>query len=214
MPALLTESPAHLAQMLRRAELFTDWVQIDIMDGLFVPSRSITSQDIRGAATTLAWEAHLMVQQPENYIDDFHAAGARRIVIHYEAAGDDAGDIVEHITSLGMGAGIAINPETPVKSLDGRLLSRLQSVLFMAVHPGYYGAQFIPEVLQKISLFRTYCPDVSIGIDGGVKAGNILQVARSGAGEICVGSAVFSQPDPASAYHELIKLAQPGWDSL
>jgi ribulose-phosphate 3-epimerase len=212
VPAVLTDSPAALVSMLRKAEGFTDWVQIDIMDGQFVPSESIASQDIAGAGVKIGWEAHLMVENPENYIEDFHLAGAKRIVVHYEAVKGHAADVVENITSLGMGAGLAINPETSVTVLNGNLLSRLESVLFLAVHPGFYGAPFIPEVLQKISLFRRLCPGVNIGIDGGVKAANITQVAESGVNEICVGSAIFAQPDSAASFRELTRLAKLGWD--
>ena len=212
VPALLTDSPAALVSMLRKAEGFAAWVQIDIMDGLFVPSSSISSLDIRGAGTKIAWEAHLMVKDPEKYIEGFHMAGARRIVVHYEAMQGDAIDVIENITSLGMGAGLAINPGTSIDVLGDNLSSRLDSVLFMAVHPGFYGAKFIPEVLEKISLFHRLCPDINIGIDGGVKADNIAEVAAAGVNEICVGSAVFAQPDPAASYRELTRLARTGWD--
>lgn len=211
VPAILTDRSADLVFMLRRAELFTDWIQIDIMDGLFVPSMSITISDIAKSEPKISWEAHLMVNDPEKYVEDFHLAGARRIVVHYEAVKNSASDVIEHITSLGMGAGLAINPETPVTVLDDNLASRLQSVLFLAVHPGFYGAKFIPEVLEKIRLFRRLCPDVAIGIDGGIKAGNIKQVAQSGVNEICVGSAIFAQSDPSASFKDLTALARKGW---
>ncbi|RJO62563.1 MAG: ribulose-phosphate 3-epimerase [Dehalococcoidia bacterium] len=211
VPAILTVSPAALVSMLRQAECFADWVQIDIMDGLFVPPVSITSQDIAGAGVKIGWEAHLMVKDPEKYIGDFHLAGAKRIVVHYEAVKEAASDVIEHITSLGMSASLAVNPETPLEVLRDNLVSRLESVLFLAVHPGYYGAKFIPEVLDKIHQFRHLCPDISIGIDGGIKAGNITRVAQSGVNEICVGSAIFSQPDPAASFRELTALARIGW---
>ena len=206
VPAVLTDNTKHLAQMLRQAECFANWVQIDIMDGLFVPSRSVSASDIANIETSLAWEAHLMVQEPRKYIDDFCDAGAKRIIVHYEAVKENAEDLVEYIINLGMTAGLALNPETPVGVLNDRLLSKLECVLFMAVHPGFYGAQFLPEVLDKIASFRQNYPNVSIGIDGGVKAANIVDVARSGANEICVGSAIFAQPDLAAAYFELNQL--------
>lgn len=213
VPAILTDSPAALVSMIHCAETFSDWVQIDIMDGLFVSAASITSQDIVGASLKIGWEAHLMVQDPEKYIEDFHFTGAKRIVIHYEAVKATASDVIEHITSLGMGAALAINPETPITVLEDNLVSRLESVLFLAVHPGFYGAKFIPEVLKKITLFRRLCPKVSIGIDGGIKASNITRVAGSGVNEICVGSAIFAQNDPAESFKSLTKLARMGWEN-
>lgn len=212
VPAMLTESPAALVSMLRQAEFFTDWVQIDIMDGLFVPPVSVTSQDIARIGVKIDWEAHLMVKDPEKYLEDFHLAGAKRIVVHYEAVKDSASDIIEHITSLGMGASLAVNPETPLEMLEDNLVSHLESVLFLAVHPGYYGARFIPEVLDKIRQFSRLRPDISIGIDGGVKTDNIIQVVESGVNEICVGSAIFAQPDPAASFRELNALARIGWE--
>jgi len=213
VPAVLTDNPAALVSMMRQAECFTGWVQIDIMDGLFVPSVSITSQDIAGAGVKIGWEAHLMVKDPEKYIEDFHNAGAKSIVVHYESVKESASDVIEHITSLGMRAGLAVNPETPATVLDDNLVNRLESVLFLAVHPGFYGAKFIPEILDKISLFHRLCPGVRIGIDGGIKAGNIIQVARSGVNEICVGSAIFGQPNPAASFNELTALAHKGWEN-
>ncbi|MCL2281109.1 MAG: ribulose-phosphate 3-epimerase, partial [Dehalococcoidia bacterium] len=200
-----------LTHMLCQAELFTDWVQIDIMDGIFVPSRSISARDIVAAETDLSWEAHLMVQDPKKCIEDFYAVGAKRIIVHYEAVKEEAQDVIKHIISFGMTAGIALNPETPTSVLDDKLLSNLDSVLVMAVQPGYYGAKFIPEVLDKITSFRKLYPDMNVGIDGGVKAANIAEIARSGANEICVGSAIFAQLDIASAYNELVKVAKQGW---
>jgi ribulose-phosphate 3-epimerase len=211
IPAILTDSPAVLVSMIRQAECFTGWVQIDIMDGLFVPSVSITSQDIAGARVKIGWEAHLMVKNPEKYIETFHNAGAKKIVVHYESVKESASDVIEHITSLGMRAGLAVNPETPATVLDDNLVNRLESVLFLAVHPGFYGAKFIPEILDKIASFRRLCPDISVGIDGGIKADNIIQVAQSDVNEICVGSAIFAQPDPAASFKELTKLARIGW---
>ena len=211
IPAVLTENYERLVSMLRHAERFADWLQIDIMDGLFVPSHSISAQDIVVTGVNTKWEAHLMVREPEKCIHDFHAAGATRILVHYEAVKESASDVIDRITSFGMEAGVVLNPDTPASVLSASLLSKLGSVLFMAVQPGFYGAKFIPEVLDKIASFRQLYPDMNIGIDGGVKATNITDVARAGANEICVGSAIFAQPDIAVAYRELIDLAELGW---
>jgi len=211
VPAILADSPHALETMVRRAEGFAGWVQIDIMDGVFVPSRSVTSEDIASLAPGFDWEAHLMVREPEKLIEGFHLAGATKIIVHYEAVKVLPGDIVEHITSLGMAAGMAINPETPVSVLRDDLVSKLDGILFLSVHPGFYGAKFLPEVLDKIKEFRRLYPDVAIGIDGGIKEGNIARVAEAGVDEICVGSAIFVQPNPSESYKRLQKLAREGW---
>jgi ribulose-phosphate 3-epimerase len=213
VPALLTDSPTELSCMLLQAATFTDWVQIDIMDGLFVPSTSVTNRDIADADPRIGWEAHLMVKEPLKYIEDFYAAGAKRIIIHYESVEGDAARVISNITYMGMGAGLALNPETPASVIDKNTLRCLDSVLFLAVHPGYYGAKFVPEVIAKIRSFKRLFPEINIAIDGGVKADNITQVAQAGANEICVGSAIFSQPEPAAAYTELNRRAQVGWSN-
>jgi ribulose-phosphate 3-epimerase len=211
VPAVLTDKPAVLVEMLDIAACFSNWVQIDIMDGLFVPSFSITSRDIARSSVKTGWEAHLMINDPENIIEEFKTAGASRVVVHYEAVKEQASDVIEKISSLGMKAGLALNPETSISVLNESLVSRLESVLFLAVHPGFYGAKFMPEVLDKITLFRRLYPDTTIGIDGGIKANNITRIATSGINEICVGSAIFAQQDPAASFKELTRLARIGW---
>ncbi len=212
VPAVLTESPAALLSMLKQAATFTDWVQIDLMDGMFVPSLSITARDILAGRVKTGWEAHLMVCNPEKYFEELHFAGAKRIVVHYEAVENTAADVITTIKSMGMQAGMAINPETLVSDLEPDLIKRLDSVLFLSVHPGFYGAKFIPEVLDKIGLFKHVYPEITVGIDGGIKSSNVTGVARCGVNEICVGSAVFSQPDPAASFREFTRLANSGWE--
>ncbi len=211
VPAVLTENPTALVTMLEEAAKFTDWVQIDIMDGVFVPSKSISIKDITKANIKIGWEAHLMVENPEIYVEEFCLAGVKRIVVHFEAVKERAADIIDTIKSMGVGAGLAVNPETPVSALKPELVKRLDSVLFLAVNPGFYGAKFIPEVLEKICSFRGLYPEMLIGIDGGIKSTNVAAAAGCGVNEICVGSAVFSQPDPRLSYKELNRLAEPGW---
>ncbi len=208
VPAILTDDPEALAKLVRQAETFTDYVQFDVMDGDFVPSRSVSCQQIAGLKTRLKWEAHLMVRHPEDCLEDFRKAGARKIVFHYEATPDPL-KIIRKIKKLGMKAGLAVNPETPVAAIKP-LVKDSDSVLFLSVDPGFYGAKFIPEVLDKITAFRKLYPEKDTGIDGGVKESNIGQIARTGVGVIYVGSAIFLQPDPAASYRRLKKLAEPG----
>jgi ribulose-phosphate 3-epimerase len=106
-----------------------------------------------------------------------------------------------------MQAGIAINPETPISAIRP-LVNQVDSVLFLSVNPGFYGAKFIPEVLDKIIEFRKIYPKKETGIDGGIKESNIAQAAKSGVDVICVGSAIFIQPDPAASYRHLTELAK------
>ncbi|MDP2932476.1 MAG: ribulose-phosphate 3-epimerase [Chloroflexota bacterium] len=204
VPAILTEDPKALATMVRQAESFTDFVQLDMMDGQFVPSHSIGVEHLAGLPMKLGWEAHLMVLKPETYFAGLKQAGARKVVFHYEATASPR-EVIAAARRLGLGVGLAINPETPVAAFLP-LVSEVDSVLFLSVHPGFYGAKFLPEVVGKLVEFRRARPHTETGIDGGIKESNISQVA--GADVIYVGSAIFLQPQPGEAFRHLQALAQ------
>jgi ribulose-phosphate 3-epimerase len=205
VPAILTDDPQSLANMVRQAETFADFVQVDIMDGRFVTSNSIACKDIVAASPKLRWEAHLMVRQPEEQLHCFAVAGAKKIVFHFEATSSPLG-IIKLIRHLGVKVGLAVNPETPLTTTLS-LADSVDSVLFLTVHPGFYGAKFLPEVLDKVVELRVRKPNLEIGVDGGIKEANIAEVARMGVDYICVGSAIFVQPDPAEAFRRLQSLA-------
>jgi len=205
-PAVLTEDPQALKKMLQLAETFTDYVQIDIMDGKFVPSRSIGWQQVAEVRTKLRWEAHLMIEQPEKQFANFKKAGAGKVVFHYEAV-PDPHLAVAAARGLDIGVGVAVNPETPVSEILP-LSDEVDGVLFLSVHPGYYGAKFLPDVLEKVADLRRSRPDLDIGIDGGIKENNITLISRSGVDEIFVGSAIFLQPQPGESYRRLLAQAR------
>lgn len=208
VPAILTEDPEALEVMVRQAETFTSWVQFDIMDGQFVPSRSISYQHLARLSMKLGWEAHLMVRRPEDYLAGLRQAGARKVVFHFEATSSPR-EVISRARDLGMATGLAINPETPVSAIIP-LVDMVDSVLFLSVHPGFYGRDFLPEVLDKVAEFRRARPNVEIGMDGGIKESNIAEVARAGVDVIYVGSAIFAQSQPAEGYRRLISLARKG----
>ena len=201
VPAILTDDPQALAKMVRQAETFADFVQVDIMDGRFVPSNSIACNDIATVSPKLRWEAHLMVKQPEEQLQCFAMAGAEKIVFHFEATSSPL-RIIKIIRHLGVKVGLAVNPETPLTTTLA-LADSVDSVLFLTVHPGFYGAKFLPEVLDKVVELRGRKPNLEIGVDGGIKDGNVAEVARLGADYVCVGSAIFVQPDPGQSFRHL-----------
>lgn len=205
VPAILTDDPGKLAEMARQTEGYAGYIQLDIMDGRFVPSHSITCQQAAAVSFEIPWEVHLMVEKPEQQLECFKQAGARKVIFHYEAT-DSAGEVISQARRLGLGVGLAVNPETPVSAVLP-LANELDSVLFLAVHPGFYGARFLPEVLDKIAELRRACPDIEIGIDGGVKENNIKLIAGSGVNDIYVGSAIFLDAQPAEAFRRLEALA-------
>jgi ribulose-phosphate 3-epimerase len=212
VPAILTDDPAALENMIRQVETFANNIQLDIMDGHFVPSHSITEKHIARLKTKLDWEAHLMVQHPEQYLAGFQQAGASRIIFHYEAT-PLPGEVITLGRSLNVKVGLAVNPDTPISKIIP-LADEVDCVLFMSVHPGFYGSKFIPGVLDKIADFRLLYPDMEIGIDGGIKEDNITQAVKSGANSICIGSAIFCQPKPAESYKRLVALADEALASL
>lgn len=208
VPAILTDDPKALETMARQAATFTDYVQIDIMDGQFVPSKSITWPQLAAIPLRFTWEAHLMVAHPEECLDGFRRAGARKIVFHHEATPSPA-EVISLARSYGLEVGIAINPQTPVAAILP-LVGEVDSVLFLSVNPGFYGSEFIPAVLDKITEFKKRRPEVATGLDGGVKEGNVAEIARTGVSCICVGSAIFKQPEPAASFRHLQALAETG----
>jgi len=198
---MLTDDVAALRKMVQSMRGVAEWAQVDIMDGEFVPSRSIGWQAVKAAKLPFDWEAHLMVKEPETYFSGFKAARARRVVFHFEAVSDPC-TVIAAARKLGLDVGLAINPGTPVSAV-AEYLSLLDSVLLLSVNPGFYGAKFIPEVLDKVGEIRALAPELSIGIDGGIKDANILEVASSGVDDICVGSGIFLGADPVACYRHL-----------
>lgn len=206
VPAILTDESKALETMVRQAEVFTDYVQFDIMDGQFVPSQSITREHLASLSMKLGWEVHLMVLHPEEHLKGFQRAGAQKAVFHYEAT-DSPREVISLARDLGLGVGLAVNPDTSVSSFLP-LADEVDNILFLTVHPGFYGSKFIPEVMDKIAELRSARPDIEIGVDGGIKESNITEVAQSGVDVIYVGSAIFLQPQPGESFRRLQALAQ------
>jgi ribulose-phosphate 3-epimerase len=201
VPAILTDDVQALSKMAASLSGAVKWAQVDVMDGEFVPSKSIGWQQVKAARLPFDWEAHLMVKEPGSYFSGFKSAHARRVIFHFEAA-DDIRTTISAARRLELDVGIALNPGTPVSAV-AEYLPLLDNVLIMSVIPGFYGSKFIPEVLDKVAEIRALTPGVSIAIDGGINESNILEVAASGVDDICVGSAIFLAPGPKTAYRHL-----------
>ena len=146
-----------------------------------------------------------MVLDPESYLPGFYQAGAQKIIFHYEATASP-GKVIAQARELGLKVGLAVNPDTPASAFIS-LTGDVDSVLFLAVNPGFYGSKFIPEVMDKVAELRQSCPELETGIDGGIKETNIRQVAQSGVDVIYVGSAIFLQQQPGESYRHLLALA-------
>jgi len=181
------------------------WVHCDVMDGLFVPNITFGPKmvsDIR-KITKLTLDAHLMIVNPERYVERFAAAGADFITVHIEA-GDRIREALEKIKACGKKAGLSVKPNTPVSEI-APFLDVLDIVLIMSVEPGFSGQKFIPHALEKIREAKQLIGDrnILVQIDGGVNAQNAAEVLAAGADSIVAGNAFFLAADKKAAVRVL-----------
>ena len=184
-----------------------DWYHLDIMDGRFVPNISYGPMLVEffRKASTKFFDVHLMIEEPGNYTEIFKKAGADMLTVHYEACPHLHRNI-QQIKSLGMQAGVALNPHTPVEVLKD-ILQDLDMVLIMSVNPGFGGQQFIPHTFQKIrelkSLIEAKSLDIKIEVDGGVTLENASELVSAGATVLVAGNTVFKAADPTGMIAKL-----------
>jgi ribulose-phosphate 3-epimerase len=187
-----------------------DWFHLDVMDGRFVPNITFGPMIIEfiRKATTKVCDVHLMIVEPEKYVEDFKKAGADNLTVHYEACTHLHRNI-EQIKSLGMNAGVALNPHTPVEALK-EVLHDIDLVLIMSVNPGFGGQKFIPNTLKKISELRRMIDEkglaTKIEIDGGVTVQNAPDIIKAGAHVLVAGNTVFRSKDPKDTIAQLKKI--------
>ncbi|HTI92212.1 MAG TPA: ribulose-phosphate 3-epimerase [Puia sp.] len=184
-----------------------DWFHLDVMDGRFVPNISFGMPVIAQIrkATTKVCDVHLMIEEPERYAEDFKKAGADRLTVHLEACRHLHRNL-QQIKSLGMKAGVALNPHSPVDLLSD-VLQDIDMVLIMSVNPGFGGQEFIPHTFQKIRNLRRMIHDrglnTLIQIDGGVTTENAASLVKAGADVLVAGTTVFKSKDPKATIHTL-----------
>ncbi|WP_294446981.1 ribulose-phosphate 3-epimerase [uncultured Mailhella sp.] len=199
-PSLLSADCGHLAETLKNLEeAGVKWVHWDVMDGQFVPNITFGQHVIKGLrpASGLFFDVHLMIESPERYLADFKAAGADMLVVHAEATVHLQRTLAE-IRRLGMKAGAALNPATPLSVLD-YVLDDLDMVLVMSVNPGFGGQKFLPATLRKVAELRAKLNDAGrsdclIQVDGGVNLENTGALVQAGANVLVSGSAFFGHP--------------------
>ncbi|MCQ4874986.1 MULTISPECIES: ribulose-phosphate 3-epimerase [Odoribacteraceae] len=201
-PSLLSADFLHLSkdiEMVNQSQ--ADWFHLDIMDGVFVPNISyglpVVSQIKKMATKPL--DVHLMIVQPERYVEAFHKAGADILTVHYEAC-THLHRTIQQIKAAGMKAGVSLNPHTPVMLLED-VIRDIDVVLLMSVNPGFGGQSFIEQTINKVIKLKKLITDSNantlIEIDGGVNFETGKRLVEAGADALVAGSFVFNSPDPA-----------------
>lgn len=198
VPSILSADFTRLGEQVREAEeAGAQRIQVDVMDGHFVPNITMGPLivDAVRRSTSLPVEAHLMISNPEQYIEDFAKAGADFIIVHQEAS-PHLHRLIQQIKASGKMAGVALNPSTPILLLED-ILSLLDMVLIMTVNPGFGGQEFIPETLPKITRLRELIDQqelhCDIEVDGGIHEAVVPSVVQAGAKLLVAGTAVYNE---------------------
>lgn len=207
-PSILSADFARLLEDVKKVEKAgCEYLHIDVMDGHFVPNITLGPGIVKSLRkdVNMVFDAHLMIENPDNYIKEFADAGCDIIVVHQEAC-THLHRTIQNIKSHGIKAGVALNPATPIETIK-YVLQDVDMVLLMSVNPGFGGQSYIPVVTEKIKELKALIDemnlDIDIEVDGGVKPSNIAEVVNAGANVIVAGSAIFNAGNTDEAVKSL-----------
>jgi ribulose-phosphate 3-epimerase len=212
-PSILSANFANLEQQIKLVEKGgADWIHLDIMDGHFVPNITFGPMVVKTISniTNLPLDAHLMIQNPDKYLEDFQKAGTNRLTVHVEAC-IHLHRTIQRIKELGMKAGVSLNPSTPISTVK-EILPIVDQVLVMTVNPGFGGQKFIQSTLKKVNdisqLIVNTKKKIELEVDGGVDESNAATLAKAGATVLVAGYSIFSKRNISQAVKNIRKAAQ------
>ncbi len=202
IPTILVKKFSEVKERIKAVEKYVNWVQLDIMDGIFVSNTTWHNpEDLKKIKTAIKLEAHLMVEKPEEVIDDWLKV-VDRVIVHFESKISDLDDLIKKTHNSGKQIGLAINPETHFSVIEP-FLQDLDLVLFMTVQPGLGEQKFKGWVLDKVKALRDMWPDGNIELDGGMNPETAKRAVEAGVNLICAGSYIFKSKNINKAINEL-----------
>ncbi len=202
IPAILTDSPIKFKEFVRKLEPYTARIHVDIADGVFVNSKTVMGyEEVKDIEATVKFDVHLMVQKPQDHLKEWFYTHADRFIVHAESQ-VDLGDIIKTIKEHKRKVGLALNPETNFDKIEG-YLNKVDFVQFMTVHPGFQGAEFVNEVVDKIASFHSKYPDIIIMCDGGITPETVPGLVKAGVSVLVSGSYIIKSPNTEKAINDL-----------
>ncbi len=200
-PSILSANFGKINEEMAELEPYVELFHIDVMDGHFVPNITFGAPVMKWFETKLPMDVHLMIENPEKYVEDFVKVGGDRIIVHVEACKDKRA-VLQQIKDLGAEAGISIKPKTSVSEIED-VLDMVTQVLVMTVEPGFGGQKFMEDMMPKVTQLRELKPDLDICIDGGINAETAPIAVKAGANILVSGSYIYKSEDRLAAIESL-----------